>query len=74
MTMVRSRAWTGIALGAVVAALALRLYDLDLRSVSHPEVYVPGIPLPPIHSVPPPRLNWSETLSMHFHDEPHPMG
>ncbi|KAB2884504.1 MAG: hypothetical protein F9K34_08480 [Albidovulum sp.] len=74
MTMERSRGWTGVALGVAVAALALRLYDLDLRSISHPEVYVPGIPLPPVHSVPPPRLTWSETLWMHFHDEPHPMG
>lgn len=72
--MERSRGWTGVALGVAVAALALRLYDLDLRSISHPEVYVPGIPLPPVHSVPPPRLTWSDTLWMHFHDEPHPMG
>lgn len=59
---------------AVAVAFALRLHDLDLRSISHPEVYVPGIPLPPGISVPPPRLTFGEVISMHFHDEPHPMG
>lgn len=49
--------WTAIAAGAVLLALVLRLHGLDLRSISHPEVYVPGIPLPPDHSVPPPRLD-----------------
>ncbi len=66
--------WTAIAAGAVLLALALRLHGLDLRSISHPEVYVPGIPLPPGHSVPPPRLDWGDALWMHYHDEPHPMG
>lgn len=66
--------WTGMAVAAVALALALRLHGLDLRTISHPEVYVPGIPLPPVHSVPPPRLTWADTLWMHYHDEPHPMG
>ncbi|WP_413864219.1 glycosyltransferase family 39 protein [Albidovulum sp.] len=69
-----ARLWTGIAVAAVLLALVLRLYGLDLRSISHPEVYVPGIPLPLEHSVPPPRLTWADTLWMHYHDEPHPMG
>lgn len=66
--------WTAIAVGAVLLALVLRLYGLDLRSITHPEVYVPGIPLPSGHSVPPPRLDWGDALWMHYHDEPHPMG
>lgn len=66
--------WLGLALLAVAGALALRLHGLDLRSISHPEVYVPGIPLPQAHTVPPPRLTWADTLWMHYHDEPHPMG
>lgn len=70
----RSWHWTAIAAGAVLLALVLRLHGLDLRSISHPEVYVPGIPLPPDHSVPPPRLDWGDALWMHYHDEPHPMG
>lgn len=63
-----------IVLAVLAIGLALRLHELGLRSISHPEVYVPGIPLPPAHVVPPPRLTWSETFHMHFHDEPHPMG
>ncbi|WP_413872965.1 glycosyltransferase family 39 protein [Albidovulum sp.] len=71
---VPARLWTGMAIAAMAGALVLRLYGLDLRSISHPEVYVPGIPLPLEHSVPPPRLTWADTLWMHYHDEPHPMG
>ncbi len=71
---VPARLWTGLAIVAVAGALLLRLYGLDLRSITHPEVYVPGIPLPLEHSVPPPRLTWADTLWMHYHDEPHPMG
>ncbi|WP_347311989.1 glycosyltransferase family 39 protein [Defluviimonas sp. SAOS-178_SWC] len=63
-----------VALIAVAASLLLRLYGLDLRSISHPEVYVPGIPLPPDISVPPARLTFGDVVWMHFHDEPHPMG
>ncbi len=69
------RSWpVWVALISVTIALGLRLYDLDLRSISHPEVYVPGIPLPTDISVPPPRLTFPDVISMHFHDEPHPMG
>ncbi|OYX45130.1 MAG: hypothetical protein B7Z02_02485 [Rhodobacterales bacterium 32-67-9] len=69
------RSWSvWVALVAVSVAFVLRLHDLDLRTISHPEVYVPGIPLPTEISVPPPRLTLREAITMHFHDEPHPMG
>jgi hypothetical protein len=56
------------------AALALRLYGLDIRSLTHPEAFVPGLPLIAGHSIPPPRHTLAEVLWMHFHDEPHPVG
>ena len=55
-------------------AFLLRLYGIDARSLSHPEVYVPGIELIPGHSVPEPRLTLPDMLWMHYHDEPHPIG
>jgi len=68
------RYWTLFLAGAVLATLALRLYGLDLRSISHPEIYVPGIPLVPGISEPPPRQDLAFALWWHFHDEPHPIG
>lgn len=65
--------WLAAALAAVAAVL-LRLDDLALKSLSHPEIYVPGIPLPQGLSEPPPRLNLRDTLWFHYHDEPHPIG
>ncbi|UUV08658.1 glycosyltransferase family 39 protein [Ruegeria sp. YS9] len=59
---------------AVLLALILRLWGIDLRSMSHPEIYVPGIDLVSGISEPPPRHNLAETIWWHFHDEPHPMG
>lgn len=56
------------------AGLALRLYGLDLRGITHPEIYVPGIDLPAGISEPPPRHLFLETLAFHFHLEPHPLG
>jgi 4-amino-4-deoxy-L-arabinose transferase-like glycosyltransferase len=58
----------------LVGATYLRLYDLGGPSVSHPEIYVPGIPLPEDISTPPPRLEASRTLRWHFHWETHPPG
>jgi len=64
-----------LALGglALVAAL-IRLHGLGEESLSHPEIYVPGIGLIAGISEPPPRLTFLDALSWHFHDEPHPMG
>ncbi|MFV0513606.1 MAG: glycosyltransferase family 39 protein, partial [Jhaorihella sp.] len=68
-------AWTvPVLVGLTALAFLLRLYELDARSLSHPEVYVPGIELIPGHSVPEPRLTLRDMLWMHYHDEPHPIG
>jgi hypothetical protein len=61
----------GVALACVVL---LRLWGIEQRSMSHPEIYVPGIELVPGISEPPPRHDLAETLWWHFHDEPHPVG
>lgn len=64
-----------LALAALtLIALILRIWGIDLRSISHPEVYVPGIQLAEGISKPPPRENLGFTLWWHFHDEPHPIG
>ncbi len=52
---------------------ALRFWKLDEKSITHPEVVIPGIPMPPI-SAPPPRITLLQTASFHFHVEPHPPG
>ncbi len=67
--------WTvPVLVGLTAFAFLLRLHGIDARSLSHPEVYVPGIELVPGHSVPEPRLTLSDMLWMHYHDEPHPIG
>lgn len=64
-----------LALGCLVIVAALiRLHGLGAQSLSHPEIYVPGINLIAGLSEPPPRLGFLDTLYWHFHDEPHPMG
>lgn len=62
-----------ILLFAVAAGLLLRAPDLASNSVSHPEVYVPGIALPRI-SEPPPRLGLIDHLRWNWRSEPHPPG
>lgn len=63
------------ALAAILGLTAmLRLWGIDVRSLSHPEVYVPGINLIPGISEPPPRHDLAGIIWWHFHDEPHPMG
>ena len=56
----------------LTAGALLRLSDLGEPSISHPEVYVPGLDLPLGISEPPPRHEVAETIWWHFHDEPHP--
>ena len=59
---------------ALILGTVLRLHGLGGESLSHPEIYVPGIQLPAGISEPPPRTTLAEALSFHFHSEPHPMG
>lgn len=62
-----------IILALVVAAGAfLRLNDLNEKTISHPEVYVPGISLPADISEPPARDRLVPLVWFHFHGEPHP--
>ena len=58
----------------LIVAFLLRIEGIDLRGMSHVEVYIPGIKLPPLISEPPPRLEFMTMLSWHWHDEPHPQG
>ncbi len=51
-----------------------RLWALGAESISHPEVYVPGIALPEGLAEPPPRLDILTVLNWHFFKEPHPLG
>lgn len=59
---------------ALILGTVLRLHGLGGESLSHPEIYVPGIQLPAGISEPPPRTTLAEAISFHFHSEPHPMG
>jgi uncharacterized membrane protein len=52
----------------------LRLSDLDKKTLTHPEIYVPGIALPTDISEPPPRLDLATTVKWHYFYEPHPLG
>ena len=52
----------------------LRLSQLDRTSVSHPEMYVPGIPLPEGISEPAPRLSVTRVLTGTFSSDTHPPG
>lgn len=59
----------------VLLGLAIRLYELDKRTMTHIEIYVPGIPLPEGLADPSPRLSVTGTLrSMIGSMEPHPPG
>lgn len=70
------RWWLTLAGLAVLIALGayLRLFDLGRQTLSHVEMYVPGIPLPAGISVPAERLTlwrvWSDTISA----DTHPVG
>ena len=61
-------------IGLTAIGLVLRLWWLDARGLTHPEIYVPGLDLPPGISEPPPRHDLAAALDFHFHDEPHPLG
>lgn len=58
----------------VIAGFLLRAIGVADPSLSHPEIYIPGIGLSPETVTPPPRHGLWETLVWHFHEEPHPIG
>jgi 4-amino-4-deoxy-L-arabinose transferase-like glycosyltransferase len=58
----------------IAVGAALRLINLGYHGLSHPEIYVPGLDLPPGLTDPPARHRFIETLRWHFHSEPHPFG
>lgn len=68
------RIWFIVLLLVLAAGLVLRLWGLGVESLTHPEIYIPGIPLPEGISEPPPRHTLAQVLDWHFHDEPHPVG
>ena len=52
----------------------VRLSGLEAKSISHPEMYVPGIPLPEGISEPAPRMTVSRILTGTFSSDTHPPG
>jgi len=74
MRSLESVSWTYMAVLFLILLIAflLRMEGIDLRGMSHVEVYIPGISLPPLISEPPPRYDFFTMLSWHWHDEPHP--
>ena len=59
---------------SLIAGAWLRLSGLERRSISHPEMYVPGIPLQEGLSEPAPRMTVSRILSGTFSSDTHPPG
>lgn len=57
----------------LVGGAVLRLGGLEDKTLDHVEAYIPRIDLPVDISVPPPRHDFLETVSWHFHYEPHPV-
>jgi hypothetical protein len=57
-----------------ISFLAVGLVRIENWGMSHVESYVPGLPLPPGVSEPPPRHGLALTVFWHWHSEPHPPG
>jgi 4-amino-4-deoxy-L-arabinose transferase-like glycosyltransferase len=72
----RRPGWLALGFLAIIvsAGVFLRIDGLATKSLTHPEVYVPGIDLPADISEPPPRHTFAELVWWHFHDEWHPQG
>lgn len=66
-----SRIAAGLVLIVLLGA-CVRLSGLEMMSISHPEMYVPGLPLPDGLSEPRPRLTLAKTLSGTFSADTHP--
>jgi uncharacterized membrane protein len=55
-----------------IAALGVRLYQLDRRTITHPELFAPGIPLPAYAVEPSPRHSLVEVLRGTLTGDIHP--
>src|SRR5262245_62071018 len=73
-----SQAWRYPAMALLCLSLLLggwlRLSGLAAKSISHPEMYVPGIPLPEGLSEPAERVTVSRILTGTFSSDTHPPG
>ncbi|MEQ1899039.1 MAG: glycosyltransferase family 39 protein [Vicinamibacterales bacterium] len=58
----------------VALFFAIGMNRIEFRGITHVEAYIPGMNLPPEISEPPPRFSLVETLTWHWHSEPHPPG
>src|SRR5215469_14148132 len=58
----------------ILLGAGLRLSTLDKRSITHPEMYVPGIRLPAGISEPAERLTITSILTGTFSSDTHPPG
>ncbi len=59
---------------ALLAGAAVRLYHVGSRTITHPEMYVPGIPLPAGVLDPPQRMTVAEVLQAAIGLDIHPPG
>ncbi len=70
-----SRMLPVLLLAALLAGFGARLFQLDRHTITHPEMYVPGIALPDYVSTPLRRMTMSEVmLGPLTFDDPHPPG
>jgi 4-amino-4-deoxy-L-arabinose transferase-like glycosyltransferase len=58
----------------VLVGAGVRCFGLDRRTISHPEIYVPGIDLPWEMSEPRPRFTLAEVIKVSIYGETHPPG
>lgn len=70
----RRRARLAVLALAVVAGIAVRLHGMSSATMSHEEIYTPGIPLPYEISDPRPRFDLVNTVLSTIHNDSHPPG
>lgn len=63
-----------IVVAVMLAGAALRLDQVSTRSMTHVEMFVPGIPLPPGLSVPKPRMDLWTVVTSTLNSDTHPPG
>jgi 4-amino-4-deoxy-L-arabinose transferase-like glycosyltransferase len=75
MQLTRKLPLTVLIVGAaMLMGGALRLYQVSERSMTHPEMFVPGIPLRADLSVPPPRMDLARVIGSDLFWDTHPPG